>query len=312
MRRLALVAVAAALAPLGCGVGSGSGSASGSLFVFSCRDTSPYGFVPDPKQPTVVLPIPYNLGPDANHPPEFFAGIPIDDPIQGPGANNQIEFRMQSTGLVQMYTDILEFDVNYSFEVARCVRGRTIGGQPDYLVYQPLPPSLATAGNPNPQTLWCDWSGMAFSPDGGAPDAAVPGVPDAGTALDGGMSMTASAPRIHITPYTDIHASLSLGQTCPMSPASGAGMDGWIQFQNFGTAEQSNMAPEYRDPVEPSFVINYGDRIRAKFDVTIGDPQVANAIANGTTPPVRPVIGGQLSGYIDFVLSRGRSGQPFP
>jgi hypothetical protein len=218
---------------------------------------------------------------------------------------NQLEFRMQSTGLVQIYTDTLEFDVLNSFEVARCVRGRMIGGQPDYLVYQPLPPSLATAGNPNPTTLWCDWSGMAFSTDGGAPDAAIAGVPDAGTALDGGMSMTASAPRIRITPYTDIHVSLSLGETCPMAPISGAGMDGWIQFQTFGTAEDT-------DVIEPSFLVNYGDRIRATFDVVIGDPPVANAIANGTTPPVRPVIGGELSGYIDFILARGRSGQPFP
>ena len=125
-------------------------------------------------------------------------------------------------------------------------------------------------------------------------------------------SMTASAPRIRITPYTDIHASLSLGQTCPMEPISGAGMDGWIQFQTFGGAEESDKPPEDRAPIEPGFLVAYGDRIRATFDVVIGDPQVANAIANGTTPPVRPVIGGQLSGYIDFILARGRSGQPFP
>jgi hypothetical protein len=310
VKRLALLAVVALLAQLGCSVGSGSGTAGGSLFAYSCVDTDPYGLVPDPLQPTVVLPIAYTLG--GADGPRFFAGIPIDDPVPGPGAMNQLEFRMQSTGLVQIYTDTLEFDVINSFEVARCLRGRTVGGQPDYLVYQPLPPSLATAGNPNPMTLWCDWSGMAFSTDGGAPDAAISGVPDAGTALDGGMSMTASAPRIHITPYTDIHASLSLGQTCPMAPISGAGMGGWIEFLSFGTAEQSGVPPESRDPIEPAFLVNYGDRIHANFDVVIGDPQVANAIANGTTPPVRPVIGGHLAGYIDFNLARGRSGQPFP
>jgi hypothetical protein len=312
VRRLAWLAGAAALSQLGCSVGSGSGSAKGSLFVYSCVDTAPYGEVPDPTQPTVVLPVSYNLGPDANRPPEFFAGIPIDDLVQGPAAMNQVEFRMQSTGLVQLYTDMLEFDAINAFEVARCVRGRTINGQPDYLVYQPLPLTLATPGNPTPMTLWCDWSGMAFSLDGGAPDAAIPGVPDASTALDGGMSMTAAAPRIHITPYTDIHASLSLGQTCPGATTAGIGTDGWIQFQSFGSAEQSDRPPAERDPVQPSFVVNYGDRIHATFDVTIGDPQVANAIANGTTPPVRPVIGGQLAGFIDFILARGRSAQPFP
>jgi hypothetical protein len=305
VRRLALVAAAAALAPLGCSVGSGSGSASGSLFVLSCRDTVAFGMT-DPLNPTVVTPIPYNLG------PTFFAGIPIEDLIQGPAAMNQIEFRMQSTGLVQMYTDTLEFDVLNSYEVARCLRGRTMGGQPDYLVYQPLPLTLASPGNPNPMTLWCDWSGMAFSLDGGAPDAAVPGLPDASTALDGGMSMTASAPRIHITPYTDIHASLSLGQTCPGATTAGIGMDGWIQFETFGAAEEPGLPADMRAMVPLSFVINYGDNIHATFDVVIGDPQVANAVANGTTPPTRTVIGGELSGFIDFNLARGRSGQPFP
>jgi hypothetical protein len=308
MRRLALLAIGSAAAgatTLGCTVGSGSGSASGTLFAFSCDGTSSFGMT-SPVSPTTVTAIPYNLG------PTFFAGIPIDDPIQGPAANNQIEFRMQNSGLVQLYTDTLEFDAQFSYEVARCVRGRTIGGQPDYLIYQPLPLTLATAGNPSPQTLWCDWSGVAFSIDGGAPDGAVAGIPDASTPLDGGMSMTASAPRIHITPYTDIHASLSLGHTCPSAAIAGAGLDGWIQFQDFGTAEQSDRAPEDRDPVPLSFVINYGDRIRATFDVIIGDPQVANAVLTGGTPPTRPVIGGELSGYIDFDLARGRSGQPFP
>jgi hypothetical protein len=312
VKSLALLAVVAALVPLGCSVGSGSGAAKGSLFVFSCNDTSPYGEVPDPTQPTVVLPIPYNLGPDSTRPPEFFAGIPIDDLVQGPGAMNQIEFRMQSTGLVQLYTDTLEFDAINAFEVARCLRGRTVNGQPDYLVTQPLPLSLATAANPNPMTVWCDWSGTAFSADGGAPDAAVPGGPDAGAALDGGMSMSPSAPRIRITPWTDIHASLSLGQTCPGATTAGIAMDGWIQFQSFGSAAQPDRPPAERDPIQPSFLINYGDRISANFDIVIGDPQVANAIGNATTPPTRPVIGGELAGYIDFILARGRSAQPFP
>jgi hypothetical protein len=126
------------------------------------------------------------------------------------------------------------------------------------------------------------------------------------------MSMTASAPRIHVTPYTNLHASLSLGQTCQGGINAGMGMDGWIQFQNFGAAEQSDRAPQDRDPVPFSFVINYGDRIRANFDVIIGDPQVANAVENGTTPPTHVAIGGELAGFIDFDLARGRSGQPFP
>ena len=30
-----------------------------------------------------------------------------------------------------MYTDSLYFDVRNSYQVARCVRGRTVNGQPD-------------------------------------------------------------------------------------------------------------------------------------------------------------------------------------
>jgi hypothetical protein len=305
VKGVVLLMVAASMATLGCSVGSGSGSASGSLFAFACNGEVSYGKM---VSSSTALPIPYDLK------PTFFAGLPLEDLQQGPQAMNQIDFRMQSTGLLQMYTDTLEFDVLNSYEVARCVRGRTQGGQPDYLVYQPLPLTLATMNNPAPMTLWCDWSGMAFSTDGGAPDAAVPGVPDAGTALDGGMSMTASAPRIHLTPYTDIHATLSLGQTCPGGLNAGIGMDGWIQFQNFGAAEQSDRPPADRDMIgfNPPFVINYGDRIRANFDVVIGDPRVANAVQNGTTPPTSSAIGGELAGFIDFDLARGRSGQPFP
>jgi hypothetical protein len=309
MKRVPLMAavsalpVLAALGTSGCAVGSGSGSASGSLFAVSCNGVDPLGTM---VSPTVVSPVAYSLN------PTFFAGIPIEDLVQGPQAMNQLEFRMQSSGLLQMYTDTLEFDALNSYEVARCVRGRTVNGQPDYLVYQPLPLTLATAQNPTPTTLWCDWSGMAFSVDGGAPDAGVAGVPDAGTALDGGMSMTASAPRIHVTPFTDIHATLSLGQTCPGGTNAGVGMEGWIQFQSFGSAEQSDKAPQDRDPVDPGFVINFGERIRATFDVVIGDPRVASAVQNGTTLPTSPAIGGQLAGYIDFNLARGRSGQPFP
>jgi hypothetical protein len=311
VKRLALLVAAPALATLSCAVGSGTGSAAGSLFVLSCYDHAPFNFgATSTTSPTTVAPIVYK----ALLAPEFFAGIPNDDLEQGPQAMNQLEFRMQSTGLLQMYTDTLEFDVINSYEVARCIRGRTVGGQPDYLVNEPLPLTLATAANPTPSTLWCDWSGMAFSTDGGAPDAAMPGVPDAGTALDGGMSMTAFAPRIHLTPYTDIHATLSLGQTCPGAITAGIGMDGWIQFQSFGSAEQSDRAPADRDPIsiDPPFLINYGDRLHANFDVIIGDPQVSNAVQNGTAPPTIRVIGGELAGFIDFDLARGRSAQPFP
>ena len=225
---------------------------------------------------------------------------------------NVLQMRMASSGLLERYTDFLEFDVNYSYEVARCIRGRTTAsGQPDYLVNAPLPLTLATAANPTPTTLWCDWSGMAFS-DGGVPDAAMPGAPDGGASLDGGMSIMASAPRIHLTPYTDIIGSLVLFLTCPDGNSVGSVIDGWIQFQSFGTAEEADLPPDQRDPIQSDFVINYGDRLSATFHAVIGDPRYVTAIDTGGTPPTAPNIGGTLDGYFDFDLARGRAGQPFP
>jgi hypothetical protein len=289
----------------GCSVGQGSGSVTGPLFVVSCNDSKNFGTSDPTGSGYMVAPVPYSLN------PTFFAGSPIEDLIQGPGAMNQLSMRMASSGLLEMYTDFLEFDVTYSYEVARCIRGRILNGQPDYLVNAPLPLTLATATNPTPTTLWCDWTATAFS-DGGAPDAAMPGAPDAGAALDGGMSIMASAPRIHLTPYTDIITSLGLYQTCPDGNNVGAGIDGWIQFQSFGSAEEANLPPEQRTAVPPDFVINFGDRLRASFHVIIGDPRYVTAVLTGGTPPTAPNIGGTFDGYFDFNLARGRSAQPFP
>ena len=299
-------AVCGALAAFGgCSVGSGYGHAKGSLFVVSCDNRNNFGTAAPDAGGYMVAPVPYDLG------PKFFAGSPVEDTNQGAGAMNVLQMRMASSGLLEMYTDFLEFDVTYSFEVARCIRGRTVNGQPDYLVNAPLPLTLATAANPNPTTLWCDWTGMAFS-DGGAPDAAMPGAPDAGASLDGGMSTMAAAPRIHLTPYTDIIASLGLFQTCPDGNDVGSGIDGWIQFQSFGDAEESNLPPDQRHMVPYDFVINFGDRLQANFHVVIGDPRYVTAVKTGGTPPTAPNIGGVLDGDFDFNLARGRSGQPFP
>ena len=193
--------------------------------------------------------------------------------------------------------------MTYSYEVARCIRGRTVNGQPDYLVSAPLPLTLATAANPTPTTLWCDWTGTAFARGGGALDA--------GASLDGGMSTMAAAPRIHLTPYTDIIGSIGLFQTCPDGNQAGTVMDGWIQFSSFGSAEEDNLPPDQRTAVPANFVINFGERLRANFHLVIGDTRYVTAV-QGATPPTAPNIGGTLDGYFDFNLARGRSAQPFP
>jgi hypothetical protein len=300
-RRGGLLAAGAMLALGGCTVGAGSGAASGDLFVLACNYGRFYG------RPNLDGGVLETIGYDLA--PTFFAGTPTDDQIKGPQQMNIMEIQMKTSGLE--FADSFGVNIQSSLEVARCIRGRTVNGQPDYLVTVPLPSALGTATNPQPTTLWCDWSGMAFS-DGGVPDASLPGTPDAGTILDGGMSTLASAPRIHITPYTYVVSSLILPTTCPGGTAVAQAMDGWIQFDNFGSAEESNLAPANRDRVPANFIINYGDRLRATFNVTLGDPQFVNAIKTGTAPPTTAAIGGALAGYFDFDLARGRAAQPFP
>lgn len=295
-----LVALSAGIALGGCTVGSGSGSAKGDLFVVACDYGETLGGM---KPDGTLVAGPFDLN------PSFFVGTPTDDQIKGPQQMNVMDIELKTTGLE--FSDALGFNIQNSYEVARCVRGRTTNGQPDYLVTVPLPPALGTAANPQPTTLWCDWSAMAFS-DGGVPDAAVPGVPDAGAALDGGMSTMAPAPRIHITPYTDVVGSLTLPTTCPGSVASAIATEGWIQFENFGTAEEPDKAPADRDPVSTGFIINYGDRLRASFNMTLGDQRYVTAVQTGTAPPTSPAIGGAMYGYFDFELVRGRAAQPFP
>jgi hypothetical protein len=288
----AVAALAAGLATgalAGCTVGSGSGSATGSLWVLSCDNGSSYG--------TQAAPEAFDLS------PTFFAGEPLEDLSMGPTHRNQLILRMQRLGLAIQYNDTLSFYVENSYEVARCLRGRTVGGVNDWKQIEPLFDQTPTD--------WCDWSGYSFT-DGGAIDGGIDaGIPDAGTPLDGGMSVMAQYPKIHVTPDTDLRSSLALFSTCPMGGVTLEASGGWIQFMNFGAAEQSDLAPEMRTEMPTDFVINYGDRLRANFHLDLQDPLVINAVEHNM-PALDPQLAGTLDGYFDFNLERGRAGQAFP
>ena len=295
MRRSAAAAVAAAALggclTGGCTVGSGSGAVDGVIFQYNCIH-GPVGL----DQPT-----------DYHMNASFFAGVPIEDLSVNGMHTNQMDIRIQNNGLAIQYTDTLYIDILNSYEVARCVRGAVDkDGQPLYNVTEPLPDGGST--------LWCDWSGTAFSLDGGAVDAGAvtPGGPDAGVSLDGGLSMTAPWPRIHVTPYTDVRASFAALYTCGVSKVTGIANDGYIAFQYFGGASQSSLPPMKRDKVPSDFVIQFGDRMRASFDVRLVDQVIIAAKEQNQPPPREPEIGGSLHGYFDFELERGRSAQPFP
>lgn len=280
-RARALLAVALGGLAAGCAVGSGSGSASGEIFQYGC-------IVDHTADAGADAPRAYNLA------PVYFAGEPFEDLSVTGMHTNEMRIRMQNNGLSIQYADTLYFDVVNSYEVGRCLRGRTVNGQPDWNVTETLPDGS--------QTLWCDWSATAFG-DGSA---------DGGGAVDGGMSVMASAPRIHITPYTDVRSSFATLSTCGITNVTAAAFDGWIQFQYFGAAEQSDRPPESREIVPTNFVIQYGDRMRATFHVVLGDQIVISSKQMNLPPPRPSEIGGTLDGYFDFNLERGRSAQNFP
>ncbi len=271
----------------GCAVGSGSGSADGLIFQYGCI----YDHAADAGLDT---PVEYHLN------PVFFAGEPIEDLSVTGMHTNEMRIRMQNNGLAIQYADALYVDVVNSYEVARCLRGRIdANGQPDWKLTEALPDGS--------QTWWCDWSGTAFG-DGSADGGPV----DAGAAMDGGMSVMASAPRIHLTPYTDVRSSFATLSTCGITNVTALAFDGWIQFKNFGSAEQANRPPASRQPVDPAFAIQFGERMAADFYVVLGDQIVVTSKLMNIPPPRPPEIGGTLKGSFDFNLERGRSAQPFP
>jgi hypothetical protein len=281
--RLAAGALAVLALAAGCTVGSGSGAASGEIFFLGCKpDNSNFG-TPDTPQP-------FDLD------PHFFAGEPIED-IGGVSTQqpfNILTVRVQRTGNRIEVNDVLYFNIRNSFEVARCVRGRTINGVPDW--DQRKTTSLFTE---QPTTTpWCDWSGVIPTIDGGTFD----GGPDGGT-TPGAI--------IHLGTEEIINSSLSLLFTCHQADVTGQAFDGFLVFDDFGDAAQPLVPSDMRDPVPKDFKVNFGDRVRAHFEIILGDAAVVGAIKE-----IQPIpssrIGGSLNGYFDMDLERGRAAQPFP
>jgi hypothetical protein len=215
--------------------------------------------------------------------PTYFAGEPIEDIGDAKPAHNRIIIRMQRNGNAQEITDTLYFDIAFSYEVAQCLRGQTVNGVPQW---------DTTTGTVDKSYTdpWCGPIGAN------------------------------GVPVINLVPYGPVNVTLTPFGTCHSQAhpptvigVSGIAAQGTIEFLDFGSAMQPAKAPDARDPVDLDFKVQYGERLRANFNITIlQDERVTNAIRLNLMPAPDPIIGGSLMGNFDFDLQRGRSAQTFP
>jgi hypothetical protein len=277
-----------------CTVGDGNGAASGPIWFLGCgTDGSDFG--------SQLMPRLFDLS------PRFFAGEPIED-ISVSMKANRLLIRVQRNGNRIEINDTLYLDVQNAYEIARCVRGRINDtGLPDY--DDRMTTDLFTGLPTN--TPWCDWSG------GAAPGGGDAGGGDAGAGTDAGgagpvLPAVGRHARIHLGTDELVRSSLSLLLTCHKANTVGLAFDGWIDFQSFGDALQTDTPPEQRPAIGSDFKVNFGDRLRATFQISrLDDQRIFNAIKTKLPPP-DPLIGGTLDGFFDFDLERGRAAQPFP
>jgi hypothetical protein len=105
--------------------------------------------------------------------------------------------------------------------------------------------------------------------------------------------------------------------TDPAPVVANGAWDSWVEFQEFGTASQYHLAPSERTFVEPTFRIDYGQRIYAtSFFLTLIDDRVV-AAAMSALPKPDSQMGGTLggdptTGRFDFDVQRGQGAQFFP
>jgi hypothetical protein len=278
--RLLISAALAAVSAAGCGIGEGSGSATGEMWMLGCDEGEDFG--------TEAMPKGFSLD------PTFFAAEPIEDIADTPPMNRLI-IRMERSGNAVEINDTLYFDIRDSAEVARCLRGRTVNGVPDW--------------DTSSGTL--DAAGMV---DPTAPPWCIPAPT---------MDQLAT---IRLVPFGPVAVSFAPLATCHSSmhpPAfvniTGVANGGTIAFQHFGGAVQTTPAdqaltpPDMRNPIFADFKVNYGERLQATFEINpMGDERVAAAIRDKILPPPAADIGGYLNGDFDFDFQRGRSEQTFP
>lgn len=259
---------------MGCTVGSGSGEAAGPMYIANCAG---YGGL-------ISEPVLFDLD------PKFFAAEGVEDIREGDKLN-RLAIRIQRFGGNIESTDVLLFDIVNSYEVARCVRGRTFltfQGEvaPDYdanVCWWPTP-----AGPPRMRVGPNDYVRASLLPFGSCRSDNAPLVV-VGTAIGCANERT--------------------DRPCP--PVAQEKWPSWIEFETFGSVRREMGSPDQRSPVGRGFKVNFNERIWAsKFSLTLADDLL---IQPNVTPSVRdPRIGGRMEGWFDFDFERGRAVQTFP
>lgn len=283
-RRTAALAACLPLAIIatgGCGVGEGTGSVRGTL-------------ISDPQ--TLLC----NISADYDMKPDFFTAQPIDaDPIVAPSfPANQLIVRLQQSGARVEDADALLFWIFDSAAVARCLRGASPGGVPEW------------------DPLVCDRSPAVLGPNG-----------------EGRLyvGMTTEAVRsffiLNDTCPNRFVSANALGLcdngSCPdvtLCPGRGS----WISFSRFGkipTNPETRIEDGRNNDGRRAFAIGDNEHITANIDPTGVMPSFHVELCDAATvlsklqnlQPVRtPRFRGTLEGYFDFTFERGQAGQPFP
>jgi hypothetical protein len=274
-----------ALAVSGCGVGQGSGEANGQLYVLNCSKAGDYcdnsGVCG-----TAATPAAYKLN------PSFFVGEPIDDLTRNMSGTslprtNRVTIRVQRSGMQIERNDALFFDIVNSYEVARCVRGREVVEADQTIVHDYDDRYCARASATGPARVRIS--------------------------VLGGYIHSTLSPRMTCTRPVAATADDTFPEDGVVQIESSDVWKSWIEFQDFGSAAQNDrLDPATRDPVSPTFRIELEQRLRASaFSLTLQDEKVTIAQVE-LRPPPAPDLGGSLTGWFDFDLTRGQGAQIFP
>ncbi len=107
---------------------------------------------------------------------------------------------------------------------------------------------------------------------------------------------------VEVGPNTNVRATLSLNQACPMPEVTPA-LQGSITFEHLGKADPARVPIDFR--------VSFEERITASFDLNVIDIRAATLGGVGSVR-VDPAVGGHLTGWFDFIVRQGQSAQSFP